>query len=190
MAGRSSEVTALAFVAAIAVAVSGIVVLAEHGARGHPSARAMETRPDAQPAHRHGETAVTFLRSVIRLLAANRYARAWSTLDPRQQRLVGRDAYTRCESLSRIPGNLRSIDPLRARAEKVVVPGAGRGAQPSTAVTFRLTFAQRGSQNPVVVRVRAHALRAGGRWAWMLPTPRLALHQSGHCGVTPYDPTL
>ena len=126
---------------------------------------------------------VAFLRGVIRLLAANKYASAWTSLDPGQQRLVGgQRSYVRCESLSAIPGRLDRIEVLDAHPERVVVPGSGGLRTRSTVVTFRLTFAPRPSQRPVVVRVRAHALRSQGRWAWMIPAKRLALHQSGLCG--------
>jgi hypothetical protein len=137
-------------------------------------------------------SAVAFLRGVIGRLAANDYARAWTSLDPRQQRLVHQDEYSRCENLSPIPGDLDRIDVLEAHTQRVVVPGSGNAATPSIVVTFRLTFAPRPSQNSVVVRVQAHAVRYAGRWAWMLPTKRLALHRSGRCGVSPpyVDPSL
>ena len=77
--------------------------------------------------------------------------------------------YIRCESLSAIPGRLDRIDVLEAHSERVVVPGSDGRPLRSKVITFRLTFAQRPSQSAVLVRVRAHALRSNGRWAWMLP---------------------
>ena len=130
-------------------------------------------------------TPVAFLRGVIRLLAANDYATAWTSLDPGQQRLVGRRSYVRCERLSAIPGRLDRIEALDAHTEQVIVPGSGARMR-STVVTFRLTFAPRPSQRPVVMRVRSHALHRRGRFAWMLPAKRLALHQSGQCGSALY----
>lgn len=143
-------------------------------------------RPVQAPRQRPAPvSAGDFLRGVIRHLAANDYARAWTSLDPRQQLLVEQRAYVRCESLSAIPGRLDRIEVLDAHPERVVVPGSDGLRTRSTVVTFRLTFAPRPSQSPVVVRVRAHALRSQGRWAWMLPAKRLALHQSGLCGTSP-----
>ena len=130
-------------------------------------------------------SAGAFLRGVIRHLAANDYARAWTSLDPRQQLLVDQRAYVRCESASPIPGRLDRIEVLDAHPERVVVPGSGGLRTRSNVITFRLTFAPRPSQSPVVVRVRAHALRSRGHWAWMLPANRLALHRSGRCGRSP-----
>jgi hypothetical protein len=125
---------------------------------------------------------VAFLRGVIRLLAANEYASAWTSLDPGQQRLVGgQRSYVRCESLSAIPGRLDRIEVLDAHTERINVPGSG-ARQRSTVITFRLRYAPRPPLGAVVVRVRAHALHRHNRLAWMLPAKRLALHRSGQCG--------
>ena len=145
-----------------------------------------DTEPLAQSRARPSSVAAaTFLRRVIRRLATNDYARAWASLDPRQQLLVDQRAYIRCESLSAIPGRLDRIDVLDAHPERVVVPGSDGRPMRSKVITFRLMFAPRPSQSAVLVRVRAHALRSNGRWAWMLPAKRLALHRSGQCGTTP-----
>jgi hypothetical protein len=140
-----------------------------------------ERRAQAPRMHAPSASPVAFLRGVIRLLAANKYASAWTSLDPGQQRLIGQRSYVRCESLSAIPGRLHHIELLDAHTERVVVPGSGE-RQRSTVVTFRLMFAPRPPLAAVVVRVRAHALHRHGRLAWMLPAKRLALHRSGQCG--------
>lgn len=164
----------------VAAALSAIVVTAI-------GAAAVDSEQPERTVHRRAPSvsAVTFLRGVIGRLAANDYARAWASLDPRQQRLVGRSAYSRCEGFSPIPGRLDRIEVLDAHPEQVVVPGSGGTPTRSIVVAFRLTFAPRPLQSPVVVRVRAHALRINGRWAWMLPAKRLALHRSGTCGTSP-----
>jgi hypothetical protein len=134
-------------------------------------------------------TAVVFLQRTIRLLAANEYARAWTTLDPSQQRLVPRNEYVRCEAASPIPGTLARIVPLEARLEHVLVAGADTDPLDSVAVTFRLAFAPRPTHAAVVVRAHAHALRRDGRWTWMLSARRFALHTSGRCGLPqPFTP--
>ena len=79
---------------------------------------------------------------MIRRLAANDYARAWTSLDPSQQLLVEQRDYVRCESLSAIPGRLDRIDVLDAHPERVVVPGSGGRRMRSNVITFRLTFAR------------------------------------------------
>jgi hypothetical protein len=174
-------------VPAVAIAAIGV----------HPSDRdtARRTSHDVRGgvggpvrAQRQPVTAVAFLRQTIRTLAANDYEHAWTELDPRQQRSVPRAAYVRCESASPIPGRLDRITALEARVEPVAIPGADAHTERSVAVTFRLEFAPRPGHRPVVVRVRAHALRTGARWAWMLPTHRFALHTSGRCGMSPVSP--
>jgi len=163
----------------VCAALSALAVTAVGAALtdGEP-AQAPRTRPPSV-------SAGAFLRGVIGHLAANHYAQAWTSLDPRQQLLLDQRAYVRCESASAIPGRLDRIEVLDAHSERVVVPGSDGRPLRSKVITFRLTFAPRPSQSAVLVRVRAHALRSNGRWAWMLPAKRLALHRSGQCGTTP-----
>jgi hypothetical protein len=164
----------------VCAALSALTVTAVGAALTDEPAQAPRTR--TRPL---SVSAGAFLRGVIRHLAANDYAQAWTSLDPRQQLLVDQRAYVRCESASAIPGQLDRVEVLDSHPEQVVVPGSGGRPTRSNVITFRLTFAPRPSQSPVVVRVRAHALRTQGRWAWMLPAKRLALHRSGLCGTSP-----
>jgi hypothetical protein len=128
---------------------------------------------------------VAFLRQVVGEIAANQYATAWQTLDPAQQRLVARDDYVRCESLTPIPGELTSIRVLARQQEKIVVAGTTTDAVPSAAVTFRLRISDAALHASLVVTHTVHAVAAGDRWAWILPPKRLALHRSGTCLDTP-----
>jgi hypothetical protein len=178
LTGRQTTVALTLCAACTALVVTGIAT-AVTGREWSREGEQFESAPAPSV------SAVTFLRQVIVRLAANDYAGAWQSLDPRQQRLVHQDAYARCESLTPIPGRLDTVEALDAHAEQVVVPGSGGPATASTVVTFRLAFAPLPSQAPAVVRVRAHALRNDGRWSWMLPAKRLALHTSGRCGVSP-----
>lgn len=159
---------------------------------GSPPQRETQRREHSPAARERTVSAVAFLSRIIRLLATNDYARAWMSLDSRQRRLVPRAAYVRCESGSPIPGRLRSVERIAADRQRIAVPGAIREGTPSIVVTFRLTFAPLPGADPAVVRVKAHALRAHGRWAWMLPAERLELHMSGGCGASPPrgDPSL
>jgi hypothetical protein len=166
--------SALAFAAAL------VTVLA---AGMRVTDRAHATQPQRSPQLR--ESAVAFLELTIRLLAANEYATAWSSLDRSQQRLVSRDAYVRCESASPIPGRVARVDLVRVGRQHIVVPGSGRRPQLSSAATFRVVFEPMFGGAPVVVRVTAHALRHDDEWRWMLSARRLALHRSGDCGVRP-----
>jgi hypothetical protein len=127
---------------------------------------------------------VLFLRGVVSQIAANDYARAWQTLAPGQQRLVPEGEYVRCESASPIPGHLAWIKVVRSFDEPVTVAGTGPGAVDAQAVTFRLKITQPGLAS-VVVTHTVHAVRAGTRWAWILPANRLELHRSGACSTRP-----
>jgi hypothetical protein len=168
------------------MAAVAIGTTAGHSARPARSRSKLTTQP-IRASDR--AKAVVFLQRTIRLLAANEYARAWTTLDPHQQRFVPRDEYVRCEAASPIPGALARVEPLVARLERVSVAGADREPLDSVAVTFRLAFAPRPKHAAVVVRAHAHALRSDGRWTWMLSTRRFALHTSGHCGLPqPFTP--
>ena len=132
---------------------------------------------------------VAFLRGVVREIAANDYADAWLTLAPDQQRLVPQSEYVHCESASPIPGHLDWIRPVRVFSEPVSVPGSSGSPTRATAVTFRIRISDSSLHEAVVVEHTVHALPVGGRWAWMLPADRLALHRSGRC-LAPdgYDP--
>lgn len=161
-----------AIVAAAVIAVAGV-------------AQGGGTRPARAGGAEARGAAVTFLRDVVGRLAANRYAEAWSTLVPDQQRLVPRDTYVRCESLSPVPGRLAAITALSVREERVQVPGAEDGSLPSVVVVFRLRIVDDTAGFSTAVRVTAHALRRDGRWAWMLPAERLEQHRTPGCGVAP-----
>ncbi len=128
---------------------------------------------------------VSFLRRVVSEIVANDYASAWKTLDPAQQKLVPQAEYIRCESLSPIPGELTSVRLVARTEQSIAVPGTSSGPVPSTAVTFRLTITSPTLHDSVVVVHTVHAVRAGGRWAWILPAGRLDLHRSGTCTDAP-----
>src|SRR5262245_65503518 len=65
-----------------------------------------------------------FTIRVVRLVAANRYDEAWTLLYPGHRGIVSEGAYARCESLSPIPGRLKSVRVLSVKDERVPVPGA------------------------------------------------------------------
>jgi hypothetical protein len=127
----------------------------------------------AWPRSSFAESPARFLAGVIRLLAANRYEEAWSSLSPVDQSIAPRAVYVACESQSPIPGHLASLRVLRIGRDRIGV-----------AVTFALRIA--GGAPPAVERVvvTVHAVRNGHRWAWILPAARRALYRSG-CGLSP-----
>jgi hypothetical protein len=124
---------------------------------------------------------VRFLERIIGQLARNDYGAAWLSLYPAQRQAVPRREYVGCEQLSPIPGRLASLTVVRVRQESVRVAGGPAAPVPSTAVTFRIRLADRSIPASVVVVHTVHALRVGGRWAWILPAARYELHRSGTC---------
>jgi hypothetical protein len=124
---------------------------------------------------------VAFLKRVVREIAANQYGRAWETLDPVQQALVPKTEYVRCEWLSPIRGRLTSIQVIALRDQPIRVAGSDANLVQSKAVTLRLTITGSLPGERTVITDTAHAVSADDRWAWILPSERLALHLSGTC---------
>jgi hypothetical protein len=134
-----------------------------------------------EPSHQPGDP-VAFLRATVAQIAANDYAGVWETLLPAQQKLVPRPRYVRCESASPIPGRLASLRVLGARDEQIEVAGT-HGLSATKAVTVRIVITEPRLEESVVVVHTVHAVRAGDRWAWILPPKRLALDSSANCGA-------
>jgi hypothetical protein len=128
-----------------------------------------------------GPDAGGFTVRVVRLIAANRYAEAWTLLYPAHRVIVGQSAYSSCESLSPIPGRLQSVQVLSVRNERVPVPGEDE-PMPGASVKVRIVIVGVGR---VVVTPTFHAVRADGHWTWILPTSRYRLYLHGRCPDAP-----
>lgn len=120
-------------------------------------------RPHGSPTH--------FLSRIVRLLVANRYADAWKSLNPADQKLAPEPVYVACESLSPVQGTLVLLRALHVGHDRLGV-----------AVRFRLVLADEGSMQVATVDLTAHAVVAGRRWAWILSSARRALYRQG-CGA-------
>ena len=127
--------------------------------------------------------AVSFVRHVVRLIAENRYDEAWPLLHPAHRGAVGRDEFVRCERLSPVPGLVVSVRVGAADDEPVEIEGGMR--TPSRAVPVVVTLLDVATGERTVVRDTVHAVRVGGRWAWVLPLERLAHYQAGTCPDSP-----
>jgi hypothetical protein len=134
-----------------------------------------------QPVPQLGDP-VAFLRTTVAQIAANDYAGAWETLVPAQQKLVPRSRYVRCESASPIPGKLTSLRVLGVRDAQIEVGGA-EGRSAARAVTFRIVITEPTLHESVAVVHTVPAVRAGDRWAWILPVKRLEIDRSATCGA-------
>lgn len=167
---------AAAAAASFAAVVSG---LGDVGARGPTRAAAVTVGDVAeQPG-----TAVPFVRTVVRMIAQNRYAEAWPLLHPDQRRTVGRAEYVACERRSPIPGRVISV---RAGAERSApVSVAPQTSVPARAVSVRVVLLDLATLEETNVRDTVHAVRVDGRWTWVLPPERLAGYRAGACPDAP-----
>ena len=146
---------------------------------------------------------VAFLDRVVTALVANDYRTAWEGLHPLHQAVADQAEYAACEALSPIPGRLESLAPHRTRPNLVGVcgrkeraPGGGvtlvsPGFSPTdglkerargVVVTFRLRLADPLSGTTTAFTLTAATVRAGDRWAWMLPRARYELYKADACG--------
>lgn len=170
--GSTSYSRTIVRIALAALLVAGLAVSAADARilmRGGSTAR-----PD-------GPDAAGFTVRVVRLIAANRYAEAWTLLYPGHRGVVAQSSYSSCESLSPIPGRLQSVQVLSVRNERVPVPGQDEPI-PGASVEVRIVIVGVGR---VVVTPTFHAVRADGHWTWILPNSRYRLYLHGRCPDTP-----
>ena len=156
----------LSVLAGVAVLTAAAVVAAAVAHGGRP------TEPAGDPA--------AFAVRVVRLIAADRYGRAWDSLDPAQRADVSRGTYVRCELRSAIPGHVVSAEVVDVKDEEISVAGVD-GRTASRAVEVRTVIADPVVPEGVVVDQTVHIVAAGGRWAWILPASRYATYAAGRC---------
>ena len=128
------------------------------------------------------QSPVTFLKVVIGKLAANDYARAWTSLHPSHQQVAPEAEYVACERLSPVPGRLVSLVPLRVQRKQISVAGL-EGTVSGTVVTFRMRLADRALGAAVTLKLSAAAVPVDGSWTWMLPRARYELYRDDACGL-------
>ena len=162
-------------VMAVAALASFVAVVGAFGSSGGST-------PGAQ-AVAGNDGAGAFVRTVVRLIAANRYDDAWPLLHPTHRATVGRAAYVACERLSPIPGRLVAVRAGEAFEERTAV-APGRLAD-SRAVPIVIVLLDLATSEQVVVHDTVHAVRAEGRWRWILPPERLGEYGAGRCPGAP-----
>jgi hypothetical protein len=171
---RSSSVrlriTAAAGLAALA---SFGAVVAFGGIRDSPPAAGAS--PDAG--------ALTFVRGVARMIAENRYADAWPLLYPAHRDAARLAEFVACERRSPVPGRLVAVHLGTAFGEKTRVGPTSLVA--SRAVPVQVVLRDPATSRRTVVRDVVHAVRAGGRWTWILSPERLAAYRVDRCPAAP-----
>ena len=143
-----------------AMAVAGLAsfgaVLLAAGGIGAPSAA-----PAAAPQAAEPDTAVPFVRTVVRLIAENRYAAAWPLLHPTHRHAADRSEYVSCERQSPIPGRVLSV---RAGAEFDAAVALAPGVRvESRAVPIRVVLLDLATLERTEVRDTVNAVRAPSR---------------------------
>jgi hypothetical protein len=152
----------------------GAVVFAAGGIGAPRSAAAQRAERD---------TAVPFVRTVVRLIAENRYAAAWPLLHPAHRRAAGRSEYVACERRSPIPGRVLSV---RAGAEFDAAVALAPGLRvESRAVRISVVLLDLATLERTEVRDTVNAVRVDGRWTWVLPPDRVARYRAGACPDAP-----
>jgi hypothetical protein len=141
------------------------------------AAGAWSTNGSAAPS----EGPVAFLDRVVTALVANDYGTAWQSLHPLHQEVAGEAEYAACEALSPIPGRLESLAAIRTRRKLVAIAGLAQRVR-GVVVTFRLRLSDPMSGMTTAFTLNAATVRAGDRWAWMLPRSRYELYKAGACG--------
>ncbi len=115
------------------------------------------------------DSASAFIRHVTVEFSRGQAGPLWDELVPSEQRLVSRSAYVAC---ARNGFRLRSFKVLDQYDEQVPVL---KRELPSTAVSIQVT------SDDGVTTATLHAVRAGGRWRWVLSRSDLAAFRAGRC---------
>lgn len=118
----------------------------------------------------HGESADSFMRRITTEFSRGQAGRLWDSLVPAEQRIVTRSRYIACQRNGGF--RLRSFKVLESYDEDVNVENR---QTPSTAVTVQVT------SDDGVTTATMHAIKAGGRWHWVLQPADLTAYAAGRC---------
>lgn len=116
------------------------------------------------------ESADSFMRRITTEFSRGQAGRLWDSLVPAEQRVVTRSRYIACQRNGGF--RLRSFKVLESYDEEVAVENR---QTPSTAVTVQVT------SDDGVTTATMHAIKAGGRWHWVLQPADLAAYAAGRC---------
>jgi hypothetical protein len=124
----------------------------------------------------------SFVRQVVRDLAANRYGAAWPSLYTSQRIAIPRDHYIGCEHLTPIPAGRTVVTVLGVRAVRIRVAGGPRHLVRAFAVRIRITITSADGEASDTAVTTAHALPVPSGWAWILSPKRFAADRRSDCG--------
>lgn len=153
-----------------------IVFVAAAAAVGLLLPRELPARSGSRPL---GDPAV-FVSGVVRLIVADDYAAAWTSLNPAHKQVAPRREYVACERRSLMQSRLRSIEVVRVANRLLRIPGASRSVR-AKAVTLRLTVENVAVREKETFEVTFNAVPEGSVWTWILTPARYALYRDDAC---------
>ncbi len=118
----------------------------------------------------HGESATVFIKRVTTEFSRGQSGRLWQDLAPAEQAVVARDRYIACQRNGGF--RLRSFKVLDTYEEEYSILSR---QVPSTAVSVQVV------SDDGVTTATMHAIRAGGRWRWVMQPADLAAYRAGRC---------
>jgi hypothetical protein len=160
-----------AILAATALVVLPVPLPAAFGLQSE-SAAAMESAPRGSPGR--------FMARLVAQKALGRYEAAWKTLHPFHKVVAARAEYVDCERLTPFPGLLKSIKVTRVFDEPVLIAGMTVRV-PSKGITVRAAVWTPVLSMPIVVTHTFHAVRANGKWTWILTPERFESYAADTC---------
>ncbi len=141
---------------------------------------------ESTPAPRQTPVVDPAARFAVRVdveLTRGRFARAWRSLHPEQQRLLSPAALADCWTRSSLAGEERTLrfEARRVTDERAAVPGTSRGPRPSRAVHVRVLLSDDGT---VLDTITQHVFRVGGGYRWIVSEGIMRAFRRGACGST------
>jgi hypothetical protein len=121
-----------------------------------------------------------FVSGVVRLIVADDYTAAWTSLNPAHKRVAPRREYVECERRSPLQSRLRSVEVIRVANRLMRIPGASRSVR-AKAVTLRLTVEDVALRATETFKVTFNAVAEGSAWTWILTPTRYALYRDDAC---------
>lgn len=117
-----------------------------------------------------GQSAASFISEVITQFSRGQSGPLWDTLHPADQAVVSRSRYMACQRNEGF--GLSKIKVLQTYPDTVNV---GDSPKSSTAVSIRV------SADDGITTATMHAVKANGKWRWMLSPTDYAAYKSGRC---------
>lgn len=134
----------------------------------------------ADAGRNHVARASAFAVRIVRLIAENRYADAWTDLHPLHQQAAPLERYVQCENLTPISGRITSVRALRVWDAPVHVAGITNPVR-GTKVRLRIVIADASIPARVVVVKTVGLVQVAQHWVWLLPAARYAAYLAGEC---------